>query len=173
MKQLSRRVLVTLVALIAGGAQPAAAQFIPGGHPRDRAERDEARRAEARVRIYEQVSETLRAWSAAWNADDVEGLTELYARDAVVHRLEGPEILRSPEEVREAFDELLPRAGEIDLSPMDYDVSDLLAFVTGNFAYTRDGGSGPPERLDGQHLVILKRQGSRWRIRAHLFRERP
>lgn len=167
--QRSLRPLLFSLVLLAVGAGSAAAQFIPGGHPRDGAERREMRESEMRGAVLERLNETLREWAEAWNDDDADALAELYARDAVVQTLRGRSVLRSRDEIREAFEETLRGAHEIEVRMMDFGVDSRLAFIAGGFEFQPAEAGAEP--VVGEHLIVFRRDGGRWLIRSHLFRE--
>lgn len=173
MRQQLRAILFVLILLGVPGVGAASAQIIPGGHPREGVERREAMQMEYRGAVLEELNETLREWTEAWNEGDAEGLAGLYFPHAVVQPVGGGATLRSRGEIRDAFAGTLERTHEIELLMTDFGVDDRLAFIAGGFEFQRVEGTGGSVAVTGQHLIVFRREGGQWLIRSHLFREKP
>lgn len=166
-----RRWLGALALLIFAGAQPALAQAMPGGHPRDHANRNLMRRMEYRAEMLGELNELMSDWRAAWSGDQLDEIAELYTDDAVVSPPGETPTARGRDAVAAFLAELLAGAGGIETNLADFDVGESLAYAMGQFSYPVTAASGVrvAGRVEGKFVTVFRQEGSHWRIRSQLF----
>ncbi len=158
---------LALAALLAGvGAAPAAAQAMPGGAPTD----TRAHRRAFLSEVYQNVAALVEAWKAAWEGDDPRALAALYAQDAVLFPYEG-EHAAGRAAVQALLTEQLARSRDLRSVMIDFTASGSLAYYAGRFTYTVQDPAGGTHVASGTYVLVMERDGSRWKIRSHV--ERP
>lgn len=165
--------VASLLVLVLGG--PLLAQVLPTGDPRALNDRAAKRQMEMRREALRGTTQLLRRWTEAWNEDDAGRLTRLYTEDAVLLPAEGASQLRGRESIGDYLSETLDGAGEIRVVLSDFDAVGQLAYALGTFTYTapsRAGSRGASRSLEGDVVLVLRRDGGSWRIRSQLFQPR-
>lgn len=163
---MDRGMFGALALLILAGGQPLLAQAMPGGHPRDHANRNLQRRMEYRAEMLTELNETMSDWRTAWAGDDVAQIAELYTEDAVVSPPGETPTARGRDAIGEFLADLLTRAGGVETNLADFDVGESLAYAMGQFSFPVADGGG---RVQGKFITVFRHEGSRWRIRSQLF----
>lgn len=128
--------------------------------------------AEFYAHVMNKVQESLEGWHEAWAGDDVEGLADRYAEDAVL-ALPGREPVWGRAAIQEALPTRLRGVGEAQVSIGDVSASGRMAYVGGRFQMDlqEEGGSG--RQLTGYHSTVFYRVGSDWMIRSQVFHPDP
>ena len=127
-----------------------------------------ANRAEYYADVMFNVNDLMGDWRAAWAADELEDLGELYTEDATfVYGSETP--VRGRDAVKERLQRLLAVSGEVQAALSDFDASGRMGMISGLLTVqVRDGGN--VNSLTGIHMTVLIRRGRHWKIRSQLFR---
>lgn len=165
--------LAFLLLAVSGG--PALAQVLPTGDPRELDDRAVERHREIRREALRGTNRLLRQWTEAWNEDDAQRLVRMYTADAVLLPAEGGTQLRGQESIARFLSEALEAADEIRLTLSDFDGASRLAYALGTFSYTtvrHEGTNGSTRSLEGEFVLVLRKEGSDWRIRSQLFQPR-
>lgn len=166
---MNRGLLGATALLVLVGVQPALAQAMPGGHPRDHELRHLQRRAEYRAEVLNELNEMMDDWREAWSSDEVEKTAEFFTDDAVLSPPDEAPIARGRDAVAAYLAELLPAAGPIETNWGDLAAGDQLAYAMGNFSYrlTEEGAAG--RRVAGTFVAVFHREGGHWLIRSLYF----
>ncbi len=152
-------------------ASPASAQRLPG-MPGSQGGSASQNMAEFYAHVMNNVAESMEAWRSAWAEDDVDGLSELYAEDAVLVLPEaGPVWGRAA--IREALSASLGGVGQAQAAIGDVKASGRLVYVGGSFQIEMQEGPRAGERMEGFHSTVLYRTGQDWFIRSQVFRPEP
>jgi len=127
-----------------------------------------AARAEFYADVLEHTNEVLSRWRAAWAADDLDALLELYTEDAsFIFTNDAP--VQGREAIREKLVTLLERTGEVQAAFTDFDASGRMGLISGLLTFQMREARRS-RTVGGIHMTVLIRQGRDWRIRAQLFR---
>ncbi len=147
------------------GPIPAHGQRIPGQGLLTSWEQAEAR---YRNEVLEEIRPRLERWQAAWNAGDLDELTDLYDDDARLFF--GPDLVIGKEGIRQYFAEIGNSVSGMSISLSDFYVSDRLAFLMGTYSYRvrKDGRLG--ELVESVYVASFVGHGRRWHIRTQVFR---
>jgi uncharacterized protein (TIGR02246 family) len=146
-------------------AEPLTGQIVPGGRIRNASER----RAEYYAYVLEKVDTLMSAWRQAWRTGDELQLAEAYAEDALL-LLPGGTPVSGRDQVREVLAGVIPGAGEIRTSRVDFDASERLAYQFGDFRFVDRSSGGPlPQEVAGRHLTLFTHESEAWRVRAQFF----
>lgn len=165
--------LAFLLLAVSGG--PALAQVLPTGDPRELDERAMERHREIRREALRGTNRLLREWTEAWNKDDARRLVRMYTTDAVLLPADGGTQLRGQESIARFLSEALEAASEIRLTLSDFDGASRMAYALGTFSYTsvgREGTNGSTRNLEGEFILVLRKDSGDWRIRSQLFQAR-
>ncbi|HEX5725797.1 MAG TPA: nuclear transport factor 2 family protein [Longimicrobiaceae bacterium] len=159
-----RRLLLLLVLLAC--AAPAHAQVLPG-----------FRRADAnphlrrfRAEMFEEVSATMTKWRQAWAGRDARAASRVFTEDGVLLLPERQKV-QGHTALAEEFATVLPGAGALQFSIVDFAVSDGLAMASGRFWYetTAEGRPGPGRT--GTYVAAFELEAGAWKIRMMLLRD--
>jgi uncharacterized protein (TIGR02246 family) len=113
----------------------------------------------------EEALRVVEKWSKAFNESDVDGISKLYAPDALFLGTGSKTLVTKPEGVREYFEQLRtdrPRGAALN----DYEtmtLSDTAVVITGLDTVTRVT-DGKPLSARGRVTFIVAKQGSDWKI---------
>jgi uncharacterized protein (TIGR02246 family) len=122
----------------------------------------------ARVRM--EVNGVLGQWKDAWDADNADGLSKLYAPDAS-YLPPGAASAQGRDAIRDYLATILPASGSADVRMTDFGTSGDLAYVTARVTHQAGGGAGAPRKLVRTDLLVLRRIRNTWQIVMHLPRE--
>ncbi|MGH7540774.1 MAG: YybH family protein [Gemmatimonadota bacterium] len=166
----------TCVPVLGGGAllgraEPAAAQAMPGGHPRDHADRHLRRRMEYRSERLTELDRLMSDWREAWVDDDAGRRSELYTEDGVLSPPGDAPTAHGREAIEGLFDGLLEECGGIETNLADFDVSEGLAYTMGSFSYPVSTAQGARRtgEVRGTLVTVFRQEGRDWRIRSQLL----
>ncbi len=154
-----RSVLLSGVLLLLGSG--ALAAQIPGGDIQS----PTGWRGQYLAEVYRNVDITLRQWMAAWDNDDAPGVAELFIAEGTYLSPEGEEV-RGRARIRDSFACRLPAADGIELKMADFAAGGDLAYQAGRFTYRVGSAADSAATRTGRYVVVLRQEGSRWRIRS-------
>ena len=127
-----------------------------------------ANRAEYYADVMLHTNALLGEWRAAWAADDIETLLELYTEDAMfIFNQDEP--VRGRDAIQEKLESLLQRSGEVQASFSDFDASGRMGLISGLLTFQIRDQRGS-RTLTGIHMTVLIRNGRDWGIRSQLIR---
>ena len=150
---------MTAVALLLG-SRPLSGQMINEHLPTPTAEANRYTRES-----WQEVDVSLRTWKGAWEGRDAKTLSEAYTKDAVV--VLGDSTIRGRAAIRAWLERTLPKAGSAVVTVQDFLVSDDVAFVSGQLAYSVELPDGGTERLVGPFAAAFRREWNYgWRVRS-------
>ena len=126
-------------------------------------------RAQYRSEVLVEVGGLMERWLTAWNNDDAGSITETFAEDGVLILDQARSV--GVEAVRAAFRGILPEAGGIEYSLIDFDVRGEMAFATSRFQYSRNGSDSGRSEVMGHLVWILVKHDAGWKIRSQIFQQ--
>lgn len=116
------------------------------------------------LRVKQELTVLIGTYKRAWDRDNAAAAAELYTRDGRVV-IEGQEA-QSREAIQQRLAQVLPTAGQLHFSVMDFDTSGEMAFVSGQMSYA--SGDAPGQSMD--YVLVAKRgRGDQWLIRSLLL----
>jgi uncharacterized protein (TIGR02246 family) len=118
----------------------------------------------------EDALQVVEKWSKAFNNSDVDGITNLYAPDALFLGTGSKTVVTKPEGVHEYFEQLradMPRGATLN-NHETMTLSDAAVIVTGLDTVTRVH-DGKPLTGRGRVTFIVAKRGSDWKI-VHFHR---
>jgi ketosteroid isomerase-like protein len=107
------------------------------------------------------VTTLIGTYKRAWDRHNAEAAAALYTRDGRVV-MEGQEA-QTRTLVQQRLAEVLPHAGPLHFSVMDFGTSGEMAFVSGQMSYA--AGDQPGQSVE-YVLVALRGRGDEWQIRS-------
>ena len=113
----------------------------------------------------EEALQVVEKWSKAFNNSDVEGITSLYAPDALFLGTGSKTVVTKPEGVHEYFEQLrsdMPRGATLNEHETMI-LSDGMVLVTGLDTVTRVH-DGKPLSARGRVTFIVAKRGPDWKI---------
>ncbi|HET7462226.1 MAG TPA: nuclear transport factor 2 family protein [Longimicrobium sp.] len=116
------------------------------------------------LRVKQELTTLIGTYKRAWDRDNAEAAAALYTRDGRVV-IEGQEA-QSREAIQQRLAQVLPAAGQLHFSVMDFDTSGEMAFVSGQMSY--GNGDQPGQSMD-YVLVARRGRGDQWLIRSLLL----
>ncbi|MEQ8329334.1 MAG: nuclear transport factor 2 family protein [Longimicrobiales bacterium] len=119
--------------------------------------------AEYVVGAYFVANSTLSAWRYHWNRDADADAAALLAPDAVVALPDGVPVVGAVA-AAEALHGWLPGSGDLHMTIVDFDASELISFATGRFFVEREGGG-----VGGGYIAVIRAEDEGPRIQALLF----
>lgn len=161
-----------LLALLLLGPQALGAQNLPGGNPRDFADRQRRAAAEYRREMLHEVTATLGRWKNAWAEDDAGDAADFYTEDAVVVVPTRNAAHRGKAEVEEFLKDLLPRVGELSTNIIEFDTGDRLAYLVAHFSSPPSQGINGSGGIGGTFVSVFRLEGRNWKIRSQTIFER-
>jgi len=114
------------------------------------------------------VSKPSYLWAKEWGAKNLDALMDLYTDDAVFLTATGSRTTGKAA-IRELFKQALAESGsQLTVYSRATEESGNLAFDSGEYdeVSTVNGGT---KRGAGNYLVVLRRDGNRWRIIQHMW----
>ncbi|HET7234763.1 MAG TPA: nuclear transport factor 2 family protein [Longimicrobium sp.] len=120
------------------------------------------------LRVKQEVTTLIGTYKRAWDRDNAQAAAALYTRDARMV-VEGQEA-QSRAGVQQRLEQLLPDAGPLHFSVMDFDTSGEMAFVSGQMSYAAGDQAG--QSMD-YVLVARRGRGDEWLIRSLLLTASP
>lgn len=162
------REILMIIVLSTGMASGALAQMIPGqtADPTGALESSRYRR-EAMRAAYAAVA----GWQQGWGRDDLGEVLATYTDDALLLLPGAAEPVRGKAGISHALAGHLPLVGPIAVSLGDGDVADSAVYLFGRYFSGEDADTGRTET--GTYVMLLRREGRQWRIRAQTFRADP
>jgi uncharacterized protein (TIGR02246 family) len=120
------------------------------------------------LRVKQEVTALIGGFKRGWDRDDPEAAAALYTRDArlVAHGQEA----QSRTGIQQRLAQLLPAAGQLPFSVMDFGTSGEMAFVSGQMSWA--AGDEPGQSLDSV-LVARRGRGDEWLIRTLVLTPPP
>jgi len=116
------------------------------------------------LRVKQELTTLIGNYKRAWDRDNAEAAAALYTRDGRVG-IEGQEA-QSRAAIQQRLAQVLPIAGQLHFSVMDFDTSGEMAFVSGQMSYA--AGDQPGQSMD--YVLVAKRgRGDEWLIRSLLL----
>ena len=120
----------------------------------------------------EDALQVVQQWTKNFMEFDVDGITKLYAPDALFFGTSSKALVSNPEGIRKYFKRALSRGGTVErkLDPSALVLSDTVVVVTGveNVTGVRDG---KPFAATGRVTFVVAKRGADWQI-AHFHRSR-
>ena len=120
----------------------------------------------------EDALQVVQQWTKKFMEFDVDGITKLYAPDALFFGTSSNALVSDPEGIRKYFTRALSRGGTVErkLDPSVLVLSDTVVVVTGveNVTGVRDG---KPFAATGRVTFVVAKRGADWQI-AHFHRSR-
>lgn len=119
----------------------------------------------------EDALQVVEQWAQALTDADVEGIVKLYAPDALFLSSASKTVVTTPEEIRQYFEQSLPRNRPRKAQLKDHAVmvlSDTVVVVTGLDTIT-GVRNGTPYSSHGRITFVVSKRGEDWQI-AHLHR---
>ncbi len=113
------------------------------------------------LRVKQEVTTLIGGYKRAWDRHDAAAAAALYTRDGRLVA-DGQEA-QSRAAIEQRLAQLLPAAGQLHFSVMDFDTSGEMAFVSGQMSYA--AGDEPGQSLD-YVLVARRGRGDEWLIRT-------
>jgi ketosteroid isomerase-like protein len=113
------------------------------------------------LRVKQEVTALIGSYKRAWDRDNAEDAAALYTRDGRIV-IEGQDA-QTRALVQQRLAELLPGAGPLNFSVMDFDTSGEMAFVSGQMSY---GSAGQPGASAEYVLVARRGRNDAWLIRS-------
>src|SRR3954469_1908460 len=104
------------------------------------------------LRVKQEITTLIGGYKRAWDQDNAAAAAAFYPRDGRVV-IEGQEA-QSREAVQQRLAQILPGAGQLHYSVMDFDTSGEMAFVSGQMSYA--AGDQPGQSMD---YVLVARRG--------------
>ena len=119
-----------------------------------------------------QVTKISEQWAKEWSAKNLNSVVDLYAEDAVFLPSTGSRVTGRPA-IRELFaGALAAHTSQIQVRSKVSEQSGNLAFDSGEYEETSTAG-GVTRTGRGNYLVVLRREGNRWRIVQHMWTDLP
>jgi ketosteroid isomerase-like protein len=134
-----------------------------------------------------QIAEVRNSWVTNWNAKQLDNVVKLYAADATYLPPDGSRV-SGQSEIRAFFEKQIGSKVEVHSRTLDCS-SDIVA---DSGAYTQDlpGGGGVTvsggatisggvtmggggKRIEGNYLVVLRREGGKWLLARHAATAKP
>jgi len=113
------------------------------------------------LRVKQEVTMLIGSYKRAWDRDNAEAAAALYTRDGRVV-IEGQDA-QTRELVRQRLAGVLPGAGPLHFSVMDFDTSGEMAFVSGQMSW----GVGDQPGQSMEYVLVARRgRGDEWLIRS-------
>jgi len=112
-------------------------------------------------RVKQEVTNLIGSYKRAWDRDNPDAAAALYTRDGRLVA-DGQEA-QSRAGIQQRLAQLLPAAGQLHFSVMDFDTSGEMAFVSGQMSWA--AGDEPGQSLD-YVLVARRGRGDEWLIRT-------
>ena len=113
------------------------------------------------LRVKQEVTGLIGSYKREWDRDNAEAAAALYTRDGRIV-IEG-EDAQSRDLVRQRLAQLLPGAGPLNFSVMDFDTSGEMAFVSGQMSY----GQGDQPATSMEYVLVARRgRNDQWLIRS-------
>jgi ketosteroid isomerase-like protein len=148
------RFLVALLALVHGGCSPASDSV-----------------QDTRAADEEAIRQTDLAWSAAQQADGLDGVMPFYLDDAILLPPNNPMAI-GKDAIREASATIDSPGFSVSWKPMKVEVakSGDFAYAIGNFEGTGVDHEGNPIPVKGKYLEIWKKQAdASWKVAVDMF----
>ncbi|HYH80793.1 MAG TPA: SgcJ/EcaC family oxidoreductase [Longimicrobium sp.] len=113
------------------------------------------------LRVKQEVTALIGSYKRAWDRDNADAAAALYTRDG--RMVFGAQEAQSRAAIQERLAQVLPSAGQLHFSVMDFDTSGEMAFVSGQMSIA--AGDQPGESMD-YVLVARRGRGDEWLIRT-------
>ena len=111
-------------------------------------------------------------WAEYWSSKQVDELVALYADDAVFHTGQGDRF-SGKQVIRDIFKKALEtNSSNITVESVRTEVSDKLAYDSGNYREVR-GAGGDKHELTGTYVIVFRRQNGKWLIVEHVWTDKP
>jgi len=120
------------------------------------------------LRVKQEVTNLIGSYKRAWDRHNPEAAAALYTRDGRLVA-DGQEA-QSRAGIQQRLAQLLPAAGQLHFSVMDFDTSGEMAFVSGQMSWA--AGDEPGQSLD-YVLVARRGRGDEWLIRTLVLTATP
>ena len=116
------------------------------------------------------VVDRTKQFMAAVEAKDANKIAACYAEDAVWMQPNGPR-LKGQKAIQDHAARLFQDSpsSELELTPLDSQVSGNLAYVQGEFVTSGKGPNGQAVRAKGNYVWILRNVGGEWKITHDIF----
>lgn len=165
---LTHTVMLSLLLL---GPEALGAQNLPGGNPRDYAERQRRAAAEYRREMLHEVTGTFGRWKNAWADDDAGDAADFYTDDAVIIVPTQSAAYRGRDDVERFLEDLLPTVGALSTDIIEFDAGDRLAYLVVRFSAPPSHGIDGSGGMQGTFVSVFRLEGRSWRIRSQTFFE--
>jgi ketosteroid isomerase-like protein len=165
---LTHSVLLSLLLL---GPAALAAQNLPGGNPRDYAERQRRAAEEYRREMLLEVTGTFGRWKNAWAEDDAGDAADFYTEDAVIVVPTQNAAYRGKADVEQFLEGLLPMVGALSTDIIEFDAGDRLAYLVVHFSSPPSHGIDGSGGMQGTFVSVFRLEGRNWKIRSQTFFE--
>ncbi|MDQ3389670.1 MAG: nuclear transport factor 2 family protein [Gemmatimonadota bacterium] len=113
------------------------------------------------------ISVMLRDWRTSWARDDSRAVSRYYTPDALFLFGEGRPI-QGRDAIERELAATLGGTGDVHVGIDDFSASGNIAYAHGRFWYTPESG-GEIESSGGTYVLVFRREGRSWRIRAQIF----
>ena len=113
------------------------------------------------ARVRQEVTSLIGSYKRAWDRHNAQAAAALYTRDGRV-MMEGQDA-QTRALVEQRLADVLPHAGPLHFSVMDFGTSGEMAFVSGQMSYA--AGDQPGQSME-YVLVALRSRGDEWQIRS-------
>jgi uncharacterized protein (TIGR02246 family) len=113
------------------------------------------------LRVKQEVTGLIGSYKRAWDRDDTQAAAALYTRDG--RMVSDGQEAQSRAAIQQRLAQVLPAAGQLHFSVMDFDTSGDMAFVSGQMSYAAGDEAG--QSLD-YVLVARRGRGDEWLIRT-------
>jgi uncharacterized protein (TIGR02246 family) len=113
------------------------------------------------LRVKQEVTMMIGSYKRAWDGHNAQAAAALYTRDGRM-LMEGQEAQSRPQ-IQARLAEMLPAAGQLHYSIMDFDTSGDMAFVSGQMSYAAGDQAG----ASMEYVLVARRtRGDEWFIRS-------
>lgn len=129
----------------------------------------EVEEARLSMEILAKIRPDLQDWQNAWNVQDIETLSELYAEDAMLFFTDRPLIGRAA--IHEYFEAVAPDIAGFSMGMTDFQVSGRMARMVGTYAYQVYDNGKYKVRVEGPYIASFIRKNGHWEIRAQMFQK--
>jgi ketosteroid isomerase-like protein len=133
---------------------------IPGG----RSVNFDGERAAFRAVVLNQIRPVMESWQGAWRGDVGPSVESFYAPDAVIAVRDS--LMGGSGAIAEFARAARRDVGALAPSMLDFDASDMLAYVYGAWSATPGTGGAP---ATGRLVTVLRKGAEGWMIRFQLF----